>query len=497
VIGLLPLYDAGESRALDDVAMESLGIPGAVLMERAGVAAAHEMLELFPEMERAAVVCGSGNNGGDGFVVARHLHAAGIRVTALMVGQVGRLSIDARTNLEICSKLDLPVLVRPARRVLARELRSADVVVDAVFGTGFAGAPRGEGAAAIEAINAAAAPVVALDVPSGVEGSTGVVATIAVRAAYTVAFHGPKLGLLISPGRQHAGSVIVADIGIPPQVESPTRAALATRDLLDLVPRKGASATKYRSGAVLVVGGAPGFAGAPLLCGRAALRAGGGIVWLAVVPELAPTVAAAAPELIVRPLPDGLDFRERAGAVALGPGLGRTDESVALARRVIRLQRGPLVVDADGLWALGDEPERMARRRVPAVLTPHEGEMGRLLGRDAGWVAANRLAAVREAAARSGCVVLLKGADTLVADAGGERLVVSSSHAHGLATAGTGDVLTGVIAALLAKGLDPLTAACCGAVMHAAAGAEAAERIGPDGIVASDVVEALPGVMRR
>jgi NAD(P)H-hydrate epimerase len=170
---------------------------------------------------------------------------------------------------------------------------------------------------------------------------------------------------------------------------------------------------------------------------------------------------------------------------------------VALARRVVRLQRGPLVIDADGLWALGDKPERLARRRVPAVLTPHEGEMGRLLGRDAAWVAANRLEAVREAAARSGCVVLLKGADTLIADAGGERVVVSSSHAHGLATAGTGDVLTGVIAALLAKGLDPLTAACCGAVMHAAAGAEAAERIGPEGIVASDVAEALPQVMRR
>ncbi|MGZ4431327.1 MAG: NAD(P)H-hydrate dehydratase [Gaiellales bacterium] len=492
MIGTLPVYDAPEMRELDRLAVERLGIPGIVLMERAGVGAAHEILQRYAGAEPVAVVCGAGNNGGDGFVVARHLHAAGTRVTVLLVGPASRLPPDARANLEICRRLGVEVARRPPPARLRRVLRGAGLIVDALFGTGFQGAPRADAAAVIDAINAAPAPVVALDVPSGVDGSSGVVAGTAVRADLTVVFHGAKVGLVVSPGRLHAGPVVVADIGIPPQLESGTAVRLATLGLLGTVPAKDASSTKYSAGSVLVVGGAPGMSGAPALAGLSALRAGAGTAWAAVAPEVVGMVAAHRAELMVRPLPEGLELAQRAGAVALGPGLGRSPEALALARRLARTHRGPMVIDADALQAFAGELGLLARRRVPAVLTPHEGEMAVLLAVDAGWVRANRLEAVRRAAAQSRAVVLLKGADTLIAAAGGERVVVSVADAPGLATAGSGDVLTGAVAAMLSKGLDPLLAAVCGAVAHARAGRLASTARGHSGIVAGDVIEALP-----
>ena len=495
--GLLPLYDADEIRALDDAAIEGLGLPGAVLMERAGLAAAHEIGQRFASAARVAIVCGSGNNGGDGFVVARHLHSSGTAVEVLLTGVASKLSIDARTNLEAAERLGVKVNRRPAAAALRAALRRSDLVVDALFGVGFRGRARADAARVIAAINASGRPVVSLDVPSGVDASTGTVEGEAVVAAFTIAFHGPKLGLVVSPGSRHAGAVIVADIGIPTQLERPTHAALATRDLLDLVPRKTSASTKYSAGSVLVVGGAPGYAGAPVLCATAALRAGAGVAWLAVPDAQVSQIEGLQPELMVRPRREGLELASRAGAIALGPGLGRSPEAIELARRLARGHRGSIEIDADALIALAGRLEQIARRRRPAVLTPHEGEMARLLEREPGWVQANRLAAVREAAAISRAVVLLKGADTLIAAPGGEQVVVSVSDAPGLATAGSGDVLTGVIAALLARGLDPWTAASCGAVAHARAGHAASEALGADGIISSDVIAALPGVFAR
>jgi ADP-dependent NAD(P)H-hydrate dehydratase / NAD(P)H-hydrate epimerase len=492
---LLPLYNAAEMRALDEAAI-ALGIPAAVLMERAGVAAAGEILERHPPPGRVVVVAGTGNNGGDGFVVARHLQAGGLDVEVLLTGPATRLSPESRANLTVAERLGISVVRRPQAAVLRRALRRADVVVDALFGTGFRGAPRRDAAAVISAVNGSGAQVAALDVPSGVDASDGTVGGEAVRAQLTVAFHGPKLGLVVAPGSRNAGRVVVADIGIPPQLEQPTAAALATRSLLDLVPRKDAGTSKYGAGSVLVVGGSAGFAGAPLMCALAALRAGAGVAWAAVPADVSGAVAVAQPEIMVRALPDGLDLSKQAGAVAVGPGLGRGEDAQQLARRLAQRHAGPIVVDADALFALSGRLALTARRRVPAVLTPHEGEMARLLGRDSAWVQDHRLGAVREAAEVSRAVVLLKGADTLIAAPGGERVVVSVADTPGLATAGSGDVLTGVIGAMLAKGLDPWTAACCGAVMHARAGRAAAEAHGPDGIVSGDVIDALPGVLR-
>ena len=489
MIGTVALPDAAEMRALDGSAIDGLGIPGAVLMERAGLAAAHEVLQRHPAARRATIVCGAGNNGGDGFVVARHLRSAGMEVRTVLVGPLSRLSADARTNHDVCKRMGIPVIRTTDRAAVRRLLRTADVAVDALLGTGATGAPRGAIGAAVSALNAASCPVVALDVPSGVDASDGTVAGEAVRAECTVAFHAPKVGLVVAPGRDHAGAVVVADIGIPSGLEAPTRVSLATRGLLELAPRKAAISTKYGAGAVLVIGGAQGMTGAPQLAGLAAMRSGAGLAWLAV-----PQPFAAAPELMVRSLPEGLELADRADAVVLGPGLGRDDGAGELARRLARRHRGPMVIDADALFALSGRLDLTARRRVPAVLTPHEGELGRLLERESAWVRANRMEAVRTAASLSKAVVLLKGPDTLVAASGGDRVIVSTSEAHGLATAGSGDVLSGVIGALLGGGLDPLAAAVVGAVAHARAGLLAQERMGPDGIIAGDVIHDLPRV---
>ena len=489
--GPYALYTAAEMRAADAAAIEKLGVPGAVLMERAGLAAAEEILRHATGRVRAAVVCGAGNNGGDGFVVARHLHEAGWEVECLMAGDVRKLPPDARLNHDIARRLGIPVAAGVRRSRLTR----ADVVVDALLGTGFRGAPRGTVAQAIEAMRPPIGTVVALDVPSGVDGSTGTIVGAAVRADVTVCFHGRKLGTAIEPGRSAACRVVVAEIGIPREADQPTAATLLSgAETLAAAWPKAVRGSKYTAGAVLVVGGAPGFIGAPLMTALAALRASAGVAWIAAPAEAVPVLEGRVPEVMVRPLPDGLELLERAGAVALGPGLGRSDEAVALARRVAAEHAGPVVIDADGLFAFNGRLARLRRRPGPTVLTPHEGEMARLLGVESGWVRENRLEAVRKAAAAAGCVVLLKGSDTLVAAPDG-RLGVSHAGPPGLATAGSGDVLTGAVAAMLAKGADPFVAACIAAEAHGLAGRRAVERRGPSGIIATDVIDALPEVL--
>ncbi len=481
-----PLYDAGEMRAADAGAITTLGIPGAVLMERAGVAAAQQILRSFAP-GTAAVVCGGGNNGGDGFVVARHLHAAGWDVECLLAADPAGLPPDARVNHDVAVRLGVPMRDGVRRPRLQR----ADVVVDALLGTGFRGAPRPDAARVIAGMRGLPG-IVALDVPSGVDASTGVVAGDAVTAQITVCFHGRKLGTAIEPGRGHSGRVVVADIGIPPQADVATAAVLA--DGLTAAGKRPAD-TKYSAGAVLVVGGARGFTGAPLMAALAALRTSAGIVWVATQPEAARILEARVPEVMVRPLPNALKLLGRADAVALGPGLGRTPEAVALARDVGIGHAGATVIDADGLFAFNGDLKALRKRPASAVLTPHEGEMGRLLGEGSDWVRANRLEAVRRAAKQSRCVVLLKGPDTLIADPGG-RLCVSHAGVSGLATAGSGDVLTGVVAAMLARGEDAWTAAATAAEAHGRAGRLASERLGPSGIIATDVIAALPEVLR-
>ena len=363
------------------------------------------------------------------------------------------------------------------------DLGSPDVIVDALFGTGFRGEPRREAATLIEAMNGDGAPILAVDVPSGVDASSGEIAGAAVSAELTVTFHGRKIGLVVAPGRFHAGDVVVADIGLEP---TQTEHRLVTREVLGLVPRRGAGDNKYSAGSVLVVGGSPGLTGAVCLAAEAAFRADAGYVTVAAPAASLPVLEGRLLEAVKRPLDEVEDAAARAGALALGPGLGREPEAQALVRRLLTGLDLPAVVDADALFEL--EP---FRRSAPTVLTPHAGELGRLLGEESAWVSAHRLEAVRRAADRFDCVVLLKGADTLVA-APGEGVLVCGFGPPSLATAGTGDVLTGVVAAFLAKGLEPRFAAAAAAVAHGLAAAAVPEQ---SGLIASDVIRELPRVL--
>jgi ADP-dependent NAD(P)H-hydrate dehydratase / NAD(P)H-hydrate epimerase len=435
-----PLYTAEEARAAEE------GHDVSELMERAGAAVAREVLQRYPDARRIAVVCGGGSNGGDGRIAARILR------------DNGREAVETTA------------------------VEQADVVVDALFGTGFRGTPREEAAASIQRINAAGAPIVSVDVPSGVDASTGEIAADAVRADVTVTFHGRKVGLAVAPGLFHAGEVVVAEIGLAPLE---TEHALVTPAILERVPRKRAEDSKYTAGAVLVAGGAPGLTGAACLAAMAAFRADAGYVAVAVPEASLPVVEAKLLEPVKTTWGDVASAAEKTGALAIGPGLGRDEAAKKLRADLLGAGDHSIVVDADALHELepGDWGER-------AVITPHAGELARLLGQESVWVGAHRLDAARRAADRFGCVCLLKGADTIVA-APGRGVLVVLADAPGLASAGTGDVLTGVVAAFLAKGLDPRLAAAAAAMAHALAARTLPQR----GLVAGDVVEALPHVL--
>jgi NAD(P)H-hydrate epimerase len=442
------------------------------------------------------VVVGKGNNGGDGLVVARLLRRDGYEVDVLAAGDPAELRGDALANLQ-----RLPGA--PPEPFAAERLAGSGAAVDALLGTGFSGAPREPVASAIAAINAQEAPVVACDVPSGVDASTGEVEGEAVRAVATATFHASKVGLHVNPGKAHAGRVEVVEIGVPRGAPGAERAGLISERVLDLFPHRGEAGSKFTSGVLVVAGGSLGLTGAPTMAARSAQRTGAGYVQVAVPASVQPSIDLRLLEQMSRGLPDADGFHtpagvevveemaQRASAVALGPGLGRAQSAQDFAREVARRMETPLLVDADGLNAHAGRLELLRERSAPTVLTPHEGELGRLLERPSSEIAAHRLAAVREAAERSGAVVLLKGDDTLVALPGGET-AVNPGGTPALATAGTGDVLSGLIGALLAKGLEAFEAACLGALAHSLAGRAAAERVGTDHVMAGDVIDALP-----
>jgi ADP-dependent NAD(P)H-hydrate dehydratase / NAD(P)H-hydrate epimerase len=503
---LTPLPDAETMRAVDRWAIEKQGVPSMDLMERAGAAVARAVERLAPDGP-VTVVCGKGNNGGDGLVVARLLRDDGHEVDVVCASSPDELKGDAEANLR---RLPGPGPLRldgqpwGGKDGERQPFDRPAAVVDALLGTGFSGAPYGEAAEAIEAIERAGAPVVSVDVPSGVDASTGAVEGPAVHAAATVTFHAAKPGLWIRPGKDHAGTVETAEIGIPRGAPMQARVGLIESGVLALLPRRGSASTKFISGHVLIAGGSVGLTGAPAMAARAAMRAGAGYVTVFVPAAVQPVLAGSGvPEAMFHAMPEVrgslddtgveqvLGATRRGGALALGPGLGHEDGAVAFARRLARAARVPLVLDADGLNAHARRPEELASRVGPTVLTPHAGELGRLLDRESAEIEADRLRYAQHIAKRSGAVVVLKGDDTLVAEPGG-TVAVSPGGSPALATAGTGDVLSGVIAATLAQGLDPFTAAAAGVLLHARAGRLAARAVGaPEAVIAGDVIEAL------
>jgi NAD(P)H-hydrate epimerase len=491
-----PLLDAAQMRETDAWAIETRGVPSLELMERAGEGLARVVARYGPA-GRIAVVCGKGNNGGDGLVAARLLRQAGRDVEVLAVWPAEWLQGDAAEMLRRLSGAP-PVPYDAAR------LAGAHVIVDAVLGTGFQGVPRDPVGAVVADVNAARGRVVAADVPSGVNAGTGEVEGDAVRALATATFHRGKPGLWIAPGKAHAGDVHVIDIGIPRGGPAKAAFGLIGGEVLHDMPRRGATSTKFSSGNVFVLGGSTGLTGAPSMSALAAMRAGAGYVTVGgpASLELSFTVRLLEAMMIGLPETDGalnaeaagpaLSAIDRADAVVLGPGLSKKPGARDFALEMFERIDVPLVIDADGLNALaGCFPEDLPHRPWPTVLTPHPGELGRLLDVDSKEVARSRLAHARAAAAKAKAFVVLKGDDTLVVSPGG-RVAISRGAAPALATAGTGDVLSGVIGAMLAKGLPPAHAACAGVYVHVRAGQIAAAPSGPDGVIASDVIRALP-----
>ena len=491
-----PCLDAEEMRATDAWAIEDRGVPSLELMEIAGRAVAEAAAEVATS-NTAAIVCGKGNNGGDGLVAARVLRETGFEVEALLLAPPDELSDDARANAD---RFDGARQVDPGE--LTAALRGAGVVIDAVFGTGFAGKPRGPAVAAIEAINQVEAPVVATDIASGVNASTGEVEGAAVEADLTVTFHAPKLGHWIAPGKEHTGELRVAPIGIPDGAPVQPKAGLINPRVLELAPGRAPGSTKFSSGQVVIVGGSRGLTGAVCLAALASIRTGAGYAQVAVPADLehifeiklteAMSLGCASRDGRLRPAASEqiLGAAERAACVVLGSGMGREPGTQRLIQELTERIEAPLVIDADGLNAHAGRIEKLTARRAPFVLTPHAGEMGRLLDRDSEAIGAKRAESAREAATRSGGIVLLKGDDTIVTD--GERLAVNTVSSPQLATAGTGDVLSGMIAALIARGMEPFAATCAAVVAHSRAGREAGARVGHDSVIAGDVIESIP-----
>ena len=496
-----PVMTPVEAAALDELA-EARGIAVADLMERAGYAVARACVDLTGGTygRRAVVVCGKGNNGGDGFVAARHLARWGVRVAVVVLDDPAGLHEPTATNHARLAEVGVRA-ARFDRGALERELERADVVVDAIFGTGFRGVPEGTWAHAISALNGSTAPVIAVDIPSGVDGASGLIAGDAVWADLTVTFGAAKTGDVLMPGAEAAGDLRVVDIGLPEDGGVPETGLTEPDDVIALWPERAADAHKKASGTLVVVAGSGRMTGAVQLIARAAARIGAGYIIVAVPETILPVVQARLTETVFLPLPATeagsvalgatdpvLRALEGADALALGPGLSRDDEAASFIRAVVRECPIPLVVDADGLNAFAGDAEGLGDRKADAVLTPHLGELARLAEANP-----DHLSAARSLSVRTNAAVLVKGSRTVIARPDGSARINPTGSAT-LATAGTGDVLTGTVGGLIARGLGPFAAGWAGAYVHGVAGILAGRELG-DGAVAGDVAEHLPAAV--
>lgn len=515
---MLPVLTAAEMREADRRTIEEVGLPGAVLMENAGAAVARVVRERYPQARRPMVLCGKGNNGGDGFVVARRL--GDLAPATLLLGARAEVRGDARLHMgafERSGGVLAEVADDAAWAARRAELERADLIVDALLGTGLRQQPAGLLARAIADVadlhERAGTPVVAVDIPSGLPSDAGEVAWPTVTASVTVTFAAHKYGHVLPPACDRVGDVVVAAIGIPHsvlQAVGPTLWLLERADAARAWPPRPAGSHKGTFGHVLVIAGSVGKSGAAVLSALGALRAGAGLVTVATCQGALPLVAQGRPELMTEPLAGdrhvdvgavarALALAKTRDAVVLGPGLGQEAPTREFVREFVRRCPVPLVVDADGLNALagssrGPAAVEVLRRETATVVTPHPGEMSRLAGATTDQVQRRRLETTRALAVETGAVVVLKGQRTLVADAGG-RAAVNPTGNPGLATGGTGDVLSGIIGALLARGCDGWTAATAGVFAHGHAADGAAQRLGEEALLAGDLLDSLPDAL--
>jgi NAD(P)H-hydrate epimerase len=481
------LYRAAQVRELDRIAIEERGIPGYTLMSRAGEAAFHLLRQRWPGARRIAVVCGGGNNGGDGYVVARLARQAGLQARVLTLADPAGLSGDAQTAWQDALAAETPIApFTPA------SLDDSELLVDAILGTGLEREITAGWRDAIQTMNAYPADIFALDIPSGLHADTGAVLGAAIQAAVTLTFIGLKAGLFTGQGPACCGAVHFADLDVPPEIYPALHPACwryVGEDLPGLLPPRQRSAHKAHFGHVLVIGGDHGMAGAARLAGEAAARCGAGLTSIATRAEHAGLQAAVRPELMFRGVETPAELEpllNRATVIAIGPGLGRDDWGRAMLHAALVSDK-PLVIDADGLNLLAIEP----LFRDDWILTPHPGEAARLLKMTPAQVESDRFTAIEDLALRYGGVVALKGAGSLIASREEGRVAVCATGNPGMASGGMGDVLTGVIAALLAQGLPPFAAARAGVYLHGRAGDQAAQAGGERGLLAMDLLPFL------
>ncbi len=503
-----PIVEPAQMRELDRRTIDDVGIPGIVLME---LAARGVMLEIEQLLggnvagAHALVFCGPGNNGGDGFAIARRLLNAGSEVSLYLCAPMDKITGDAKTNLDIYRKLDGAITVIENADQLAR-LPHAHIIVDALLGTGAEGPAHGIIADSIEAINKSGMQIVAVDIPSGINGRTGAAEGAAVRADVTATFGEIKVGHLIPPGLDHAGRISRVDIQIPPQFVHEMEIPLffiEPGDVYEMMPQRPLTAHKGDFGKVLVVAGSVGMTGAAELAGRSVLRSGAGMVKVATAKSAQAILAGGSAEIMTIPVAESgsgtiaegaestiNDARSWADVEVIGPGLTMSPETVAWFAEHVQDLPLPTVIDADGLNALAEKPELLNSLNEKVVLTPHLGEFARLTGKDTAEVSNNRVDLVKQYAREWGCTILLKGVPTVVAGPTGPAYCILAGN-PGMASAGMGDVLTGTIAGMLAQGLNPRDAAISGTTIHGLAGNLAADEVGSAGVVAGDVVERL------
>ena len=495
----MKILSAEQMRNIDHRTTERFGIPSIVLMENAAIAVVDAIFEHYPESERVAILCGVGQNGGDGFAVARHLENRGVVPVVIIIGDRKAIRGDAQTNLGICEQLGIPIYDDDDADTALAHAGDADLIVDAIFGTGLNRPPAGVHAEVIRGIAELRIPVLAIDLPSGANASWRQPFEPCVQAEVTVTFAAPKVCHVFEPGASYCGEVIVADISIPEIAidEELVQLALITpKDVAPHVAPRLSSTHKGTYGHVAIVAGSPGRSGAAVMAARGAIRSGAGLVSVMTDPETARLVHASSLESMTYSGHDLAAFLANKSAALVGPGLADDARAYEETRAIIDAIALPAILDASALNAFANELAALNPRGLPRVITPHPGELARLLDTEARAINQDRIAAAREAARVSNCVVVLKGHQSLVAEPDG-HVYVNPTGNPGMATGGMGDVLSGMIAALLAKGTDPLDAACAAVYLHGLAGDLVRDEIGDTGLAAMDVAEKIPHAIQQ
>lgn len=498
----MKILTSHQMTSIDRRTVERFGVPSIVLMENAALAVVDSIFGHYPDIDRVALLCGVGANGGDGFAVARHLENRGVVPVIVIVGDRASIHGDARINLDICERLGLPIYeIREERDIESglAHAADADLLVDAIFGTGLNRAPAGMHAEVIRGIAELRIPVLAIDLPSGANASSHEPFEPCVQAEVTVTFAAPKLCHVFEPASLYCGEVIVADISIPEiaiEDELVTLALITPKDIEAHIAPRSASTHKGTYGHVAIIAGSPGRSGAAVMSARGAIRTGAGLVSVMTDAETAKLVHANSIESMTYSGSDLAAFLENKNAALIGPGLPDDEAAYENTRALVNAIGLPMLIDASALNAFAGRAAELNPHHASRVITPHPGELARLLDTDTASINANRIDAAREAARLTHCVVVLKGYQSLVAEPDG-HVFVNPTGNPGMATGGMGDVLSGIIAALLARGADPVDAACTGVYLHGLAGDLLRDEFGDTGLAAMDLAERIPKAIQK